>query len=86
MPYIKQRDREALSDGSLFPYDEGDLAYVLTEKTLRFLYGGAGKTALGFSDYATAMGIIECVKLELYRRMVAPYEDKKMKENGDVYE
>jgi hypothetical protein len=27
---------------------------------------------------------LECCKLEIYRRLVAPYEDKKKDENGDV--
>ncbi len=32
------------------------------------------------------MGALEGSKLEFYRRIAAPYENKKMKENGDVYE
>lgn len=31
------------------------------------------------------LGVLRCCQLELYRRMVAPYEDKKIQENGDVY-
>jgi len=31
------------------------------------------------------MGALEGAKLEFYRRVVVPYEEKKMKENGDVY-
>jgi hypothetical protein len=27
---------------------------------------------------------VECAKLEFYRRVVSPYEDEKIKENGDV--
>ena len=34
---------------------------------------------------AEVLGVLECVKLELYRRVAAPYEDKKCQENGDVY-
>lgn len=37
--------------------------------------------------YSTAndlMGVLECVKQEFYRRKVAPYEDEKIKENGDL--
>lgn len=32
-----------------------------------------------------AIGVLECAKLELYRRMAAPYEDGKRAANGDVY-
>jgi len=34
---------------------------------------------------ATVTGVLECAKLELYRRIAAPYEDTKIEENGDVY-
>ena len=29
---------------------------------------------------------MECAKLELYRRVAAPYEDLKISEAGDVYQ
>ena len=32
-----------------------------------------------------AIGILECCKLEIYRRLVASYEDDKMVLNGDVF-
>ena len=33
----------------------------------------------------SAIGALEAAKLEFYRRVVAPYEDQKMLDNGDVY-
>jgi len=30
------------------------------------------------------MGLLECAKQEFYRRKLAPYEDLKIKENGDL--
>ncbi len=33
-----------------------------------------------------AMGVLACVQQELYRRLAAPYEDKKCAENGDVFD
>jgi hypothetical protein len=30
------------------------------------------------------VGVLECIKLELYRQIAAPYEDKKKRENGAV--
>jgi hypothetical protein len=38
-------------------------------------------------SYATGnelMGMLECVKQEFYRRKLAPYEEKKIEENGDI--
>ncbi len=39
----------------------------------------------GDADFNALIGVLESAKLELYRRMIAPYEDVKMKENGDCY-
>lgn len=38
-----------------------------------------------YHDYNEVIGILECVKQEFYRRAVAPYEDKKIEQNGDIY-
>jgi hypothetical protein len=40
---------------------------------------------LRYAHINEAVGALECAKLELYRRVAAPYEDEKMKESGDVY-
>lgn len=37
-----------------------------------------------YKDYSDFIGELESAKLEIYRRLVAPYEDEKIKENGDV--
>lgn len=34
----------------------------------------------------SARGAIECAKLEFYARVVRPYEETKIVENGDVYD
>lgn len=40
---------------------------------------------LKYSEVNEAVGMLECAKLEYYRRVASPYEDKKIVENGDVY-
>lgn len=40
---------------------------------------------VGYFEINEAIGVLECAKLELYRRIAAPYEDGKKEENGDVY-
>jgi hypothetical protein len=37
-----------------------------------------------YFHYNWAIGVLEAIKLELYRRQIAFYEDKKSSENGDV--
>lgn len=38
-----------------------------------------------YSNFNDIVGVLECVKLEFYRRRVAPYENQKAFENGDVF-
>jgi len=38
-----------------------------------------------YSIYNTLLGSVEAAKLEIYRRMVAPYEDVKCQANGEVF-
>lgn len=40
---------------------------------------------LRYSEVNEAVGALECIKQEYYRRVAGPYEDLKIKENGDVY-
>jgi len=37
-----------------------------------------------YARYNAIIGALECCKLELYRRMVGPYEDRAIERNGDV--
>lgn len=78
MPYIKQEDR---TFGELpQPLSAGELNYVFTLLSIDYWENG-GQNYQAFNDI---MGALEGCKLELYRRRVAPYEDKKIEENGDV--
>jgi len=86
MPYINKKDREILTwftDSTLIlslQLKPGILNYLIT-KLVRLFLGSQPN----YEKFNAAIGVLECAKLELYRRMVAPYEDTKMRENGDVY-
>ena len=58
---------------------DGALNYVMTSLLLGFFSEGK------YSTYERGMGLISCVGHEFYRRRVAPYEDQKSQENGDVF-
>lgn len=83
MPYIEPQRRPDIGPSER-PHDQpghvGELVYVLTLTVDEFL-GGSPR----FSDLAEVIGALEATKLELYRRVVAPYEDEKCHQNGDVY-
>lgn len=48
------------------------------------LYKIALKQCKCYADYAAFIGELEAAKLEIYRRQVAPYEDIKITQHGDV--
>ena len=87
MPYVNQvvrqtfepelsRLRLLMDGGSIQP---GDLNYVITALVKSYL----GPTP-GYTRYNAAIGVLECAKLEVYRKWVAPYEDVKAAENGEI--
>ena len=80
MPYIPDERRQKLYD-SLAPIKAGELNYLFTKVALNYLTLN-GESYQSFNDI---IGALEGAKLELYARKVRPYEDKKIKENGDVY-
>jgi len=86
MPYIQQSRRDEIRDELLPPDSVGELNFLLTTFILQYLKDpNSGNGGLNYEKYNSVMGVLECVKQELYRRMIAPYEDKKIEENGDVY-
>ena len=83
MPYITARRRQDILEGA--GYEEiGELVYVLTGECLEYFDTFAGEHQ--FATHNAIIGALECAKAEWYRRMIAPYEDKAIERNGDVYE
>lgn len=80
MPYIKQNQRDYL-ERQPWPQTAGELNYMFT--TLINKYGV--ENGVSYRTINDILGALEGAKLEFYRRIVAPYEDQKIKENGDVY-
>ena len=79
MPYITKDQRFILENAD--PHDPGELNYFLSIVVDRYLSRGD----FGYRRINEVIGALECAKLELYRRIAAPYEDAKCAENGDVY-
>jgi len=88
MPYIDQKSRKNIESElnaliqklKSIPTKniDGNLNYCICQM-LKELYTPS------YYNYNRMMGVITCVQQEVYRRLVAPYEDKKIKENGDVF-
>lgn len=94
MPYIAAADRpeldtaiEALAEainGAGGAAADGDRAGRLNYAVTRL-----ANLTLPPNRYARAAlvtGVLDNVKTEMYRRAIAPYEDTKVAENGDVRE
>lgn len=79
MPYINKNARLALATSDK-PQDAGELNYLFTKIADEYLT--RGKNYQRMND---VIGALEGAKLELYRRVAAPYEDTKIIQNGDVY-
>ncbi|MEX2572294.1 MAG: hypothetical protein WD737_13430 [Gemmatimonadota bacterium] len=80
MPYISQEARTRLDDGGE-PDNAGELNYAVTRLIDDYLV----RKGMRYGNLNEVIGALECAKLELYRRVAAPYEEEKMKEAGDLY-
>jgi len=88
MPYIDMIDRRRVDEElvnlstRLDRQSIGTLNYCIMRLCLYWVEGHGGKR---YENFNAVIGCLECVKQEMYRREVAPYEDKKCEENGDVF-
>lgn len=84
MPYIKQEDRDRLDQFidtlKVRIRNPGDLNYVISRLALDFAY----MQGANYAAFNATIGVMEAAKLEFYRTRVAPYEDRKIEENGDI--
>lgn len=87
MPYINPDRRPQINAIADMEYclpsrTAGELNYQLTVLIKQY-FELNGKNYQAINDI---VGALEGAKLEFYRRIAVPYEDQKIKENGDVYQ
>lgn len=90
MPYISRDDRENLDpvveaaisvlDKKTFENSLGDLNYLFSRIIARHM------RKVSYGKIAMVTGVLENIKQEFYRREASPYEDMKIKANGDIPE
>lgn len=80
MPYIRQEQRQALADGATV-IQEGELNYAVTQLIIDYLL----TNGLSYGTINDIRGAVLGAEMEFERRVAGPYEDKKIRENGDVY-
>ena len=88
-PYIKRERRLLLKQIGLDKFlnnlfcqtiSEGELNFIIT----RLLHRWIVEKGESYAEYNKLVGVLECAKLELYRKLIANYEDKKCEENGEI--
>lgn len=57
---------------------EGNLNYIITRLLMKVY------SSPSYSEINDAIGVLECCKLEYYRKLAAPLENQKEFENGSV--
>lgn len=81
IPYIKSKDDRGFLNDMVVMFMSH---FQITGNLNYFLFKLAKSSCQSYFDYARFIGELESAKLEIYRRQIAPYEDKKIKEKEDV--
>ena len=95
MPDINQdlRDEvdkllQELTNKLIQKYDENLLPGMVNYCISKMLWSLCGEGHPGgvqrYHRMNAMIGALQCAQLELYRRVIAPYEDEKIKESGDI--
>ena len=63
------------------PYTKGELNFLISKLCIEWVE----RHGLSYDSISDVRATLGLVWDEFYRRVGAPYEDKKIEENGDVY-
>jgi len=84
MPYIRKEFRGAVA--KVTPLNPGELNYAFTMLLISYAERMISTDhPMSYQLLNDIAGALELAKAEYIRRVVNPYEDKKIAENGDVY-
>lgn len=82
MPYVDlERRRELVVEGRP-PACAGELNFDLSQTVDLYIL----TQGMCYSTINDVIGVLECLKMEVYRRIAVPYEDVKIATNGDVFD
>ena len=89
MPYISKESRQQYDYAinaivnNLLQHDEtinGELNYIIYSIIKKYVE----TKGLKYKTMQDIIGTIECCKLEIYRKILGPYEEKAIEKNGDI--
>jgi len=82
MPYLTEKDQLGLIiEPPKMATKPGHLNFIFTVFSNWYIH----TKGESYQTYNDIIGALEGAKLEVYRRKIAAYENKKIKTNGDVY-
>lgn len=81
MPYITEEEKRELEAGKPIK-TAGRLNYTLTMVIKNYWVNSSRR----YSEINDILGALEGAKQEFYRRVAVPYEEIKIRSNGDVYD
>ncbi len=95
MPYISEIQRNYVDEEldalikNLIEMDNEDMLpgmvnYCISKMLWSLCGKGHPEGVRRYHRMNAMIGALQCAQLELYRRVIAPYEDKKIKESGDI--
>ena len=79
MPYIPPSEKRNVDQDNLIT-NAGQFNYALNQLVSIYIE----QNNFNYQTANDIIGAMECAKMELYRRLIGPYEDKKILQNGDV--
>lgn len=77
MPYIAKSERDKVADGTI--KNAGCFNYAVHQLIDSYF----DQNNRNYQTINDIIGALDCVKMELYRRMVEEYEEIKILQNGD---
>lgn len=85
MPYIPKSEKDKVDQRlpalHLLELDNaGQLNYAMHQLISQYISHNKDE----YQTYNDIIGVLDCVKMEFYRRVISPYEDKKILQNKDV--
>lgn len=85
MPYIPTSQKEEINKGLIALNlseikDSGGLNYAIHQIIAQYI----SQNKESYQTFNDIVGSLECAKMELYRRLISEYEDRKILLNKDV--
>lgn len=91
MPYVKQEDRDQVDRAidnlvaQMRDFTEDEIEGILNYSITRLLNEAMTKDGhWRYKKINRAVGVLECLKMEFYRRLAAPYENAAIRKNNDL--